>query len=75
MGGAGPGPGRVQTYWGGALPDSHQCACALLGKCLDSRFACNCDANHDQWYCVLQHLSAHKVITNSFVSRHKVYEN
>ncbi|XP_078802184.1 contactin-associated protein-like 4 isoform X3 [Oryzias latipes] len=49
MGGAGPGPGRVQTYWGGALPDSHQCACALLGKCLDSRFACNCDADHDQW--------------------------
>uniref|UniRef100_A0A8C7X7R4 Contactin associated protein like 3 n=1 Tax=Oryzias sinensis TaxID=183150 RepID=A0A8C7X7R4_9TELE len=45
----GPGPGRVQTYWGGALPDSHQCACARLGKCLDSRFACNCDADHDQW--------------------------
>ncbi|KAF6715522.1 Contactin-associated protein-like 4 [Oryzias melastigma] len=45
----GPGPGQVQTYWGGAPPDSHQCACALQGKCLDPRFSCNCDADHDQW--------------------------
>ncbi|XP_034737692.1 contactin-associated protein-like 4 isoform X2 [Etheostoma cragini] len=45
----GPGPGQVQTYWGGALPGSRQCACALQDNCLDSNHFCNCDADHDQW--------------------------
>ncbi|XP_039668375.1 contactin-associated protein-like 4 isoform X2 [Perca fluviatilis] len=45
----GPGPGQVQTYWGGALPGSRQCACGLQDNCLDSNHYCNCDADHDQW--------------------------
>ncbi|XP_032382198.1 contactin-associated protein-like 4 isoform X2 [Etheostoma spectabile] len=45
----GPGPGQVQTYWGGAQPGSRQCACALQDNCLDSNHFCNCDADHDQW--------------------------
>nr|XP_046248206.1 contactin-associated protein-like 4 isoform X2 [Scatophagus argus] len=45
----GPGPGQVQTYWGGALPGSQQCACGLQENCLDSNHYCNCDADYDQW--------------------------
>ncbi|KAM7388159.1 hypothetical protein PAMP_024357 [Pampus punctatissimus] len=45
----GPGPGQVQTYWGGALPGSQQCACGLLDSCLDPDHYCNCDADYDQW--------------------------
>uniref|UniRef100_A0A8C3G2Y6 Contactin associated protein like 3 n=1 Tax=Cyclopterus lumpus TaxID=8103 RepID=A0A8C3G2Y6_CYCLU len=45
----GPGPGEIQTYWGGALPGSRQCACGLQDSCLDSNHYCNCDADYDQW--------------------------
>uniref|UniRef100_A0A8C4EYV8 Contactin associated protein like 3 n=1 Tax=Dicentrarchus labrax TaxID=13489 RepID=A0A8C4EYV8_DICLA len=45
----GPGPGQIQTYWGGALPGSRQCACGLQDNCLDSNHYCNCDADYDQW--------------------------
>ncbi|XP_070817481.1 contactin-associated protein-like 4 [Chaetodon trifascialis] len=45
----GPGPGQVQTYWGGALPGSRQCACGLQDSCMDSNHYCNCDADYDQW--------------------------
>ncbi|CAJ1061130.1 contactin-associated protein-like 4 [Xyrichtys novacula] len=45
----GPDPGRVQTYWGGALPGSRQCACGLQDNCLDSNHYCNCDADVDHW--------------------------
>ncbi|XP_073332152.1 contactin-associated protein-like 4 [Pagrus major] len=45
----GPAPGQVQTYWGGALPGSRQCACGLQDNCLDSNHYCNCDADYDQW--------------------------
>ncbi|XP_035509476.1 contactin-associated protein-like 4 [Morone saxatilis] len=45
----GPGPGQIQTYWGGALPGSRQCACGLQDSCLDSNHYCNCDADYDQW--------------------------
>ncbi|KAM9385765.1 contactin-associated protein-like 4 [Pholidichthys leucotaenia] len=45
----GPGSGRVQMYWGGALPGSRQCACGLQDSCLDSSHYCNCDADFDQW--------------------------
>ncbi|XP_036971862.1 contactin-associated protein-like 4 [Acanthopagrus latus] len=45
----GPAPGQVQAYWGGALPDSRQCACGLQDNCLDSNHYCNCDADYDQW--------------------------
>uniref|UniRef100_A0A3P9J945 Contactin associated protein like 3 n=1 Tax=Oryzias latipes TaxID=8090 RepID=A0A3P9J945_ORYLA len=45
----GPSPGRVQTYWGGAHPGSQQCACGLLGNCVDLQHYCNCDADRSQW--------------------------
>uniref|UniRef100_A0A8C3A515 Contactin associated protein like 3 n=1 Tax=Cyclopterus lumpus TaxID=8103 RepID=A0A8C3A515_CYCLU len=43
----GPGPGRVQTYWGGAQPGSQQCVCGLQGDCVDPQHYCNCDADRD----------------------------
>ncbi|KAM4605720.1 contactin-associated protein-like 4 [Polymixia lowei] len=45
----GPDPGRVQTYWGGALPGSQQCACGLQDNCLDPKHYCNCDADRMEW--------------------------
>ncbi|XP_077955837.1 contactin-associated protein-like 4 isoform X1 [Gasterosteus aculeatus] len=45
----GPGPGRVQTYWGGAQPGSRQCACGLRGDCVDPQHYCNCDADRTEW--------------------------
>ncbi|KAM4551627.1 contactin-associated protein-like 4 isoform 1-T1 [Odontesthes bonariensis] len=45
----GPGPGRVQTYWGGAYPGSQQCACGLEGDCVDPQHYCNCDADRTEW--------------------------
>ena len=45
----GPGPGRVQTYWGGAQPGSQQCACGLQGNCVDPQHYCNCDADRVEW--------------------------
>nr|XP_046265066.1 contactin-associated protein-like 4 isoform X1 [Scatophagus argus] len=45
----GPGPGRVQTYWGGAHPGSQQCACGLQGDCVDPQHYCNCDADRMEW--------------------------
>ncbi|XP_037537324.1 contactin-associated protein-like 4 [Nematolebias whitei] len=45
----GPGPGRVQTYWGGAHPGSQQCACGLQGDCVDPQHYCNCDADRTEW--------------------------
>ncbi|XP_071378067.1 contactin-associated protein-like 4 [Centroberyx affinis] len=45
----GPGPGRLQTYWGGAQPGSQQCSCGLQGNCLDPQHYCNCDANRMEW--------------------------
>ncbi|TKS79428.1 Contactin-associated protein-like 4 [Collichthys lucidus] len=46
----GPGPGRVQTYWGGSQPGSQQCACGLQGDCVDPQHYCNCDADRMEWY-------------------------
>ncbi|KAE8290556.1 Contactin-associated protein-like 4 Cell recognition molecule Caspr4 Precursor [Larimichthys crocea] len=45
----GPGPGRVQTYWGGSQPGSQQCACGLQGDCVDPQHYCNCDADRMEW--------------------------
>ncbi|XP_070775361.1 contactin-associated protein-like 4 [Enoplosus armatus] len=45
----GPGPGRVQAYWGGAQPGSQQCACGLQGDCVDPQHYCNCDADRMEW--------------------------
>ncbi|KAM3863187.1 contactin-associated protein-like 4 [Diretmus argenteus] len=49
VGGQGPGPGQVQTYWGGALPGSQQCACGLQENCVDPKHYCNCDADRNEW--------------------------
>lgn len=38
-----------QTYWGGPLPDTQKCACAVEGNCLDSQHRCNCDADRNEW--------------------------
>ncbi|XP_069000309.1 contactin-associated protein-like 4 [Embiotoca jacksoni] len=45
----GPAGGRVQTFWGGAPPDSRQCACGLQGNCVDPKHYCNCDADRTEW--------------------------
>ncbi|XP_060901413.1 contactin-associated protein-like 4 [Labrus mixtus] len=45
----GPGPGTLQTYWGGAQPGSQQCACGLQGVCVDPQHYCNCDADRMEW--------------------------
>ncbi|XP_069366910.1 contactin-associated protein-like 4 isoform X2 [Paralichthys olivaceus] len=45
----GPGPGHLQTYWGGAQPGSRQCACGLQGDCVDPQHYCNCDADGLDW--------------------------
>ncbi|KAK2896084.1 contactin-associated protein-like 4 isoform X2 [Channa argus] len=45
----GPGPGHLQTYWGGAHPGSQQCACGLQGDCVDPQHYCNCDADRADW--------------------------
>ncbi|KAM9844451.1 contactin-associated protein-like 4 [Aulostomus maculatus] len=45
----GPGPGHLQTYWGGAHPGSQQCACGLQGDCVDPQHYCNCDADRVEW--------------------------
>ncbi|KAM4730174.1 contactin-associated protein-like 4 [Anableps anableps] len=45
----GPGAGQRQTYWGGALPNSQQCACSLQENCLDPKHLCNCDADCTAW--------------------------
>uniref|UniRef100_A0A3Q3E306 Contactin associated protein like 3 n=1 Tax=Labrus bergylta TaxID=56723 RepID=A0A3Q3E306_9LABR len=45
----GPGPGTLQTYWGGAQPGSQQCACGLQGVCVDPQHYCNCDADRIEW--------------------------
>uniref|UniRef100_A0A3B5M2N0 Uncharacterized protein n=1 Tax=Xiphophorus couchianus TaxID=32473 RepID=A0A3B5M2N0_9TELE len=45
----GPGTGQRQTYWGGALPGSQQCACSLQENCLDPKRHCNCDADRTVW--------------------------
>ncbi|XP_056149646.1 contactin-associated protein-like 4 [Lampris incognitus] len=45
----GPSPGQIQTYWGGALPGSQQCACGLQENCVDQKHYCNCDADRMEW--------------------------
>ncbi|XP_019361270.1 PREDICTED: contactin-associated protein 1 isoform X1 [Gavialis gangeticus] len=36
-------------YWGGSRPGIQRCACGLDKNCADSRFFCNCDADHALW--------------------------
>ncbi|XP_053188431.1 contactin-associated protein-like 4 [Scomber japonicus] len=45
----GPGEGQMQTYWGGALPGTQQCACGLQKNCVDPKHHCNCDADRTEW--------------------------
>uniref|UniRef100_A0A3B1JKS1 Contactin associated protein like 3 n=1 Tax=Astyanax mexicanus TaxID=7994 RepID=A0A3B1JKS1_ASTMX len=42
--------GEAHTYWGGAVPDSQQCACGLQEDCVDPEHFCNCDGDLDDWY-------------------------
>ncbi|XP_062340357.1 contactin-associated protein-like 5 isoform X1 [Osmerus eperlanus] len=41
--------GDPQTYWGGAVPGSQQCACGLQENCVDPNHYCNCDADRKEW--------------------------
>ncbi|XP_075442861.1 contactin-associated protein-like 2 isoform X1 [Ascaphus truei] len=36
-------------YWGGSGPGIQKCACGIERNCSDSKFYCNCDADHRQW--------------------------
>ncbi|XP_032652763.2 contactin-associated protein 1-like, partial [Chelonoidis abingdonii] len=36
-------------YWGGSPPGVQRCACGLDKNCVDSKYFCNCDADHAQW--------------------------
>ncbi|KAM8980872.1 contactin-associated protein-like 2 [Sarcophilus harrisii] len=36
-------------YWGGSGPGIQKCACGIERNCTDSRYYCNCDADHKQW--------------------------
>lgn len=37
-------------YWGGSAPGIKKCACGIERNCTDSKFHCNCDADHKQWW-------------------------
>ena len=37
------------TYWGGASPDSGNCACGMTNSCARSSYGCNCDENDLVW--------------------------
>ncbi|KAM8800697.1 contactin-associated protein-like 3 [Rhynchonycteris naso] len=39
----------TDTYWAGALPAAHRCACGSEGNCTDSQCYCSCDADRDAW--------------------------
>ncbi|XP_060103746.1 contactin-associated protein-like 2 [Heteronotia binoei] len=36
-------------YWGGSGPGIQKCACGIERNCTDSKYYCNCDADHKQW--------------------------
>ena len=37
------------TYWGGAEPGSHKCACGMNNSCAKHNAKCNCDSNDATW--------------------------
>ena len=39
---------KNMTYWGGASPDSKECACGRNNSCVGGQ-RCNCDLNDAQW--------------------------
>ena len=39
-------PGEKMDYWPGSSPGSRQCACGLIGDCVDPDNVCNCDSGH-----------------------------
>uniref|UniRef100_H3A2W8 Uncharacterized protein n=1 Tax=Latimeria chalumnae TaxID=7897 RepID=H3A2W8_LATCH len=41
--------GRQMLYWGGAEPNSGQCACGTTGSCSGPGKLCNCDSNDHIW--------------------------
>ena len=41
--------GTKMNYWGGADPDSGNCACGMDDSCVDPKYDCNCDSEKSQW--------------------------
>lgn len=41
--------GKKMKYWGGADPDSGNCACGMDRSCVDPKYNCNCDSEQSQW--------------------------
>ena len=39
---------KVMSYWGGASPDSKECACGRRESCFGGK-RCNCDQNDEEW--------------------------
>ena len=44
---------KEMTYWSGAAPERHMCACGMNGTCAKPntsiKCSCNCCANDDEW--------------------------
>lgn len=36
-------------YWGGSGPGIQKCACGMDRNCSDTKYDCNCDADHKLW--------------------------
>uniref|UniRef100_H3CRS5 Contactin associated protein 2 n=1 Tax=Tetraodon nigroviridis TaxID=99883 RepID=H3CRS5_TETNG len=36
-------------YWGGSAPGIQKCACGMDRNCTDTKYDCNCDADHNLW--------------------------
>ncbi|XP_056869013.1 contactin-associated protein-like 2a [Takifugu flavidus] len=36
-------------YWGGSEPGIQKCACGMARNCTDTKYNCNCDADHELW--------------------------
>lgn len=41
--------GFKMTYWGGATPESHSCACGMNKSCYNTEKLCNCDSVDFIW--------------------------
>lgn len=39
-------------YWGGSAPGIQKCSCGMDRNCTDTKYDCNCDADHELWWVV-----------------------
>ena len=39
----------AMTYWSGATPENHMCACGITNTCAKPSVYCNCNINDDVW--------------------------